>query len=105
MTGAFQATAFQSTAFQVEAAAVEIPSGGGAGGGSRAYRKRLREAAERRQRFEEEHWRRIAAIGVERPELEPAPETVAMLAEVHAEVEREIEDSEEEELLLLLLAA
>ena len=89
MAGAFQSTAFQNSAFQVDVAVVEVPSGGGAGGGSRAYRKRLREAVERRQRFEEEHWRRIAAIGVERPELEPAPETVAMLAEVHAEVTRE----------------
>ena len=102
---------------------VELPGGGG---GSRAYRRRLREAREGRRRFEEEREKRIAALGVviERPPLIPAPETVAMINRVLYEpIVRPIEvepttvgaspapqqefedDGGEEELLLLLSAA
>jgi hypothetical protein len=98
---------------------IELPSGGG---GSRAYRRRLREAREGRRVFEEERQRRIAAIGrederrdpltMEPAPPKPAPETIAMLNRLLYEpITREIEqpqpvydDGGEEELLLLLLA-
>jgi hypothetical protein len=79
----------------------------GHGGASKAYAKRVRRALERREKFEEERAARYDALVNARPELKPAPETVAMLEQVLAEpIDREFEnDGEEEELLLLLLAS
>lgn len=115
---AFQATAFQSSAFQVGTVGEVLPSAGGAGGGSRAYRKRLRQSLERRHAFEDERQKRIEAIGVEveRPPLKPAPETVTMFKRLLDEPIRidwptlespqpvHDDDGGEEELLLLLFA-
>jgi hypothetical protein len=92
---------------------IELPGGGG---GSRAYRRRLRESIERRRAFEDEREKRIAALTVERPPLVPAPETVTMIERVLYEPitrplvvepapQQEFEDDGGEEELLLLLAA
>jgi hypothetical protein len=86
-----------------------VPGGvteGGGGGTSRAYAKRLRQAIERRRKFEKQREQRFQGLTLERPPLIPAPETVAMIAVMHEAPTRVLEDDgEEEELLLLLLAS